>query len=198
MLRYFSRGFAFPQRFQPFHSEAALNAMVQFTHIYPTITESVVVVPLFSRLPLSAPKTLESSQGDYRYVLSYLCRLCVAPFLYESFLIRALSRLQSILSIDISSMTGEQVEWTVRYAHHLLLTVRTVMKRKKEKGHGDISKGGQKVVEKLMSMWLSPISKGEKGLWDDQKLIVVVGDVLEIVINQMDERLVSPCSLETP
>ncbi|KZV93127.1 hypothetical protein EXIGLDRAFT_768350 [Exidia glandulosa HHB12029] len=120
---------------------AMLNLFLATTKISPKHVEETTLPLLFALLPDRAPQD-QGAQIKAARALSTLRTLCVAPVLFETLVIRLLTRLD--LSEDRL------------YSLAILTTLESVLEAKIDAGHVDVPKYAESLVPKLYSLACPP------------------------------------------
>lgn len=176
----------------------ALGGLTKLAPLLPKQTENVVLPPLFHLLPDVAPAKQDHRSNDsYRLGLAALASLCILPQLFETFLIRSLSRLDSVCSHS-SRMDGRvQYSQSVLYAHHILTALRIVLEKKVKAVHTDLHTHIEKILASLYKLFIIPSvqQKEHKTITAEPKLVEDAGKIMTILVQQMD--LVAQMKLAT-
>lgn len=171
--------------------ESALDGLVIVSTLHPKTIEAETLPTLFASLPSSAPPAGTKESEDYRRALSSLAALCIQPDLFELLSVRILAKLEGICSIAYQTPVEQNLNSL--YAHHLLSTLRSVLKTKAEKGHEDLTKYVEKLVPRLIGLFVLPTTKveGEREVAKDVRLLEDVGKVVKIVLQRVDAGYVN-------
>ncbi|SCZ87643.1 BZ3500_MvSof-1268-A1-R1_Chr2-2g05109 [Microbotryum saponariae] len=169
--------------------ENALDGLVLLAALHPRTVESSTLPKLFERLPTSAEtvpfhKSLESTR--YRKALEALAALCAMhPDLFEILSLRLLARLEGI----ISTPTPEVTPSVLLYAHHLLTTLKAVLKTKVEREDDDVVKYIEKFAPRLLGLFILPTvgpSSGLNGIVTDVRLLHDVAAIITVIVQRLD------------
>ncbi|ORY74067.1 ARM repeat-containing protein [Leucosporidium creatinivorum] len=166
--------------------DEALDGLVTISELHPRIIEAETLPILFKALPDEAPLPGSLRSESYRRALGALAALCVHPDLFEILSLRLVARLDGVVSAP--TQDKEKKEHASLYAHHLLATLRAVLKFKVGKGHGDVGKYIEKMVPKLLGMFVLPTLKSmdEGEVARDPRLLVDAGRVVTVVVQRCD------------
>lgn len=163
--------------------DGALDGLVAIAELHPRVIEQSTLPLLFALLPSgSAPARGTKESEAYRRALEALASLCTHPDLFEILVLRILSRLEGVCGIVLAE--AEEHATNGLYAHHLLATVRAVIKTKVGKKHDDLSKYVDKFVARLYGMFVLPTTfdGGDKLVANDGRLIEDAAEVIKLVL----------------
>ncbi|KAK4702028.1 DNA repair/transcription protein MET18/MMS19, partial [Phenoliferia sp. Uapishka_3] len=166
--------------------EAALDGLVEISKIHPGVIEGSTLPILFGKLPEEAPGSGTKENGEYRKALEGLAALCVHPELFEGLAGRVLERVEKLVG---SSPGGEGERSTAAlYAHHLLSTLRAVLKAKAGKGDMDVGECLETVVPRLFGMFVRPTLEEMEVevVAKDERLLVDAGMVITVIAQRVD------------
>lgn len=167
----------------------ALDALDSLTKLYPSDIEEITLPPLMQLLPDVAPSREDTSGiAEYRVALASLATLCISPTLFETFLIRILSRVERLSrpSTDVSQAQQQ----TILYCHHLLTTLRVVIEKKIKADHKDIQTCASRVIHHLFGLFVNRNQDPSSvtSVATSTKLIGDAGRIITLLVQQMDER----------
>lgn len=128
---------------------------------------------LYGQLPDALP-----SNTEYISTLNALGQLCTPAGLFESLVIRSLTRLDHA--------TSRAEDAAALYAHHLLVTLRVVANRKLQRGDPDLSKASSKLVSRLFGLFIR--GESHEGCWKDSRLVFDASEIVALLVRTMDER----------
>lgn len=171
----------------------ALDALNSLAQLHPSDIEEITLPPLIQLLPDTPPRREDSAAiSEYKVALAALATLCVSPALFDTFLIRVLSRVE-LLSSTPSEQSAEATSQAVLYAHHLLTTLRVVVEKKVKAGHRDIASCASRVLHRLFGLFISRNLEASSGhtVAASTKLIGDAGRIITLLVQQMDERYVN-------
>ena len=122
----------------------------------------------------------------YRRALSALAALCVHPDLFEILTLRLLARLEGICGMYFAEKDVQ--DRNALYAHHLLSTMRAVLKAKGDAGHTDLPKYIEKLVPRIFAIFILPTLQAmdEGEVAKDRRLLVGAGKVITLVVQKLD------------
>lgn len=177
--------------------DAALDALVVIARQHPRTIERLTLPLLLATLPTgSVPLPGSAESDDYRRALEALTALSVHPDLFEILALRLSARLDETLLATASPASAEYVAAAL-YSHHLLATLRAVLQEKVKQGHLDVAKYVEGFVPRLCAMFISPTTAslaidGARPVACDPRLVLDAGKVVTLIVQQVDERCVSP------
>ncbi|GAA5907475.1 Met18p [Sporobolomyces salmoneus] len=175
--------------------DLALENLIIVSELHPKIIESTTLPLLFSQLPITTP----SASRGYTKILSALAALSLPADLFEFFSLRILSRLEELLSSSSStSTTGDSL-----YAHHLLVTLKSVIEAKiRKKVDEDLKKYLENgFIKNLLGFFILPtLPASNSNAMDmeeagqekkvttatDLRLLVDVGKILGLVLTRVE------------
>lgn len=181
--------------------DAALDALVVISRVYPRVIERLTLPLLLATLPTataSIPLPLPGSaeSDDYRRALEALAALCLHPDLFEILVLRLLARLDETLAISAPVRTSEYTAATL-YAHHLLATLRAVIQQKVKQGHVDVAKYVETLVPRLSAMVILPTTfpaaedgDSSRPVACDPRLVLDVGRVVNLIVQRVEAEYV--------
>ena len=164
--------------------DAALDGLVAISKLHPRVIEASTLPILFTALPSEAPAAGTKANDDYRRALESLAALCVHPSLFEILSLRLLARLETI---SASAPDDEQDRSRAAlYAHHMLATLRAVLRAKAAAGHDDIAKYLDKFVPRLYGLFILPTLSpmDQDVVAKDSRLLVDAGQVITLEIGR--------------
>ncbi|GAA5979071.1 hypothetical protein JCM5350_007056 [Sporobolomyces pararoseus] len=170
--------------------DLALSNLITVSDLYPKIIESTTLPLLFSQLP-----TREGGGGrekNYTKTLAALAALSLPSDLFEFFSLRMISRLEEVLSLPLTSTSTVTTSDVTLYAHHLLITFKSLIKAKieKKKKRGECSDFDKFLdngfLIKLLSYFILPTTASsvqgrEEVVAMDKRLLVDMGKILELI-----------------
>lgn len=172
--------------------DTALEGLVTISILHPRIIEESTLPLLFTALPSEAPAPNSPESDDYRRSLSSLSALCLHPSLFEILSLRLLARLEGLCSSTFTdSLTSSN---NALYAHHLLMTLKVVLKKKVSRGDEDVAKYIEKFVPRLMAVFILPTTQDsiEQTVVEavsvalDVRLIEDAGKVVTIILQKVE------------
>lgn len=168
--------------------ETALEGLVTISILHPRIIEESTLPLLFTALPSEAPLSSSPSNENYRRSLSSLSALCLHPSLFEILSLRLLARLEGLCSSTFNDAIA--ISNNSLYAHHLLMTLRVVLKKKVDRSDEDIAKYVEKFVPRLIAVFILPTTRvgepGEGAVALDVRLLEDAGKVITIVLQKVE------------
>lgn len=181
--------------------DAALDALVVISRVYPRVIERLTLPLLFATLPtasaeLPLPLPGSAESDDYRRALEALAALCLHPDLFDILVLRLLARLDETLAISAPARTSQYTAATL-YAHHLLATLRAVIQQKIKQGHVDVAKYVETLVPRLSAMIILPTTfpaatadDSSRPVACDPRLVLDVGRVVNLIIQRVETEYV--------
>lgn len=167
----------------------ALDGLVEISPTLPLQIDEVVLPPLYHLLPNQAPSRQDHTGIDrYRMALAALAALCILPQLFQSLLIRLLSRLESICFASIAESDRIQYGQQVKYAHHILTTFRIVIEKKAKAKHMDLMANVNDILPRIYRLFILPSVKPveTRSITAETQLIEDAGRIITILVQQMD------------
>ena len=151
---------------------------------------------LFIALPDEAPSRDSPIEiSKYRRVLQLLARLCIQPPLFETLVIRLLAKLDILFSRTGDAVDSEPV---AAYAHSLLQTLSRVLALKVKENHVDIPKYLDLLIIPLYNLFVSSALQRPDGIATNERLLVVAGKVISIVVRALPTRSGDCCCFKRP
>ncbi len=168
----------------------AIQALSAISLLVSKPMEESTLPMLFGKLPDSAP-ALDQVESRFQYlqILESLSELCVSPSLFETLVVRVLSKLD-LLCEDVEKMKVDgkddsdiQHECDVAYAFALLNCLLTTLRKKVVAKHLDVSKYFDQVVPRLFSLSLNGAKLEGAGpsIAADVRIISACAAVVEIL-----------------
>lgn len=123
--------------------------------------------------------------SKYRRVLQLLARLCIQPTLFETLVIRLSAKLDILFSRACDTKDTEPI---AAYAHSLLQTLCRVLAVKVKENHVDIPKYLDLLIIPLYKLFVSSALKNPDGIATDERLLVIAGKVVSLVVRVLPTR----------
>jgi DNA repair/transcription protein MET18/MMS19 len=179
--------------------EATDGALALLTTIASPLTnggvkhvESLTLPLLFAALPDVPPKREEEAERQRAWhVLEFLGKLCAAPTLFDTLVVRLLAKVDLVLSalpaptvgVSAAEGTGER-EPGVAYAHAALHTIANVLDRKVSAKDADVARHVHKLVPHLYGLFIaSALSQDAAGtIASEERLVAVTGRIIGLVV----------------
>lgn len=164
---------------------AVIKGLTTVSKLYSSIVESLTLPLLFHNLPDQAPPVSDiAGREKYRSILSSLVELCVLPALFETLVIRIISKL------DHLSSSGQEGEVDTRdcnlsYGWDLLNCLSEVIDRKLKLKHVDTVKYFDQLIPRLYGLVIVaavPVAGGNAPLFADRRLLSSVGRISETLL----------------
>lgn len=164
----------------------ALDGLVTISKLHPLIIESSTLPLLFAQLPATAPLSTSKESQAYRRALESLASLCVHPDLFEILSVRLVARLEGVCAASFADATEQSANGL--YTHHMLATLRAVLRAKVANGDLDVGKYVAKFLPRLFGIFLLPtletMDQGEVAR--DRRLLADVGSVVAAILQRVD------------
>jgi DNA repair/transcription protein MET18/MMS19 len=156
---------------------------------------------LFSKLPDTAPLLIAvEDRAQYRQILTSLSTLCAAAGLFETLVIRVLTKLDTICEIkaaradlmDVDTSEEQQVEreCNIAYAHALLTALLDTLRSKVQAQHKDVAKYFDQIVPRLFSIFVPASVSKPLPLAADVRLLGVAASVIEVMTQTLPQEYV--------
>lgn len=173
----------------------ALDGLVVVAKLYPGIIEISTLPLLFAQLPNTAPASGSNESTSYRRALESLASLCLHPHLFEILANRLLAKLEFVCGANFDEVKEHSRNGL--YAHHLLATLRAVLKVKVGNGDVDVGKYVDHFLPKLFGIFVLPtldvMDKGEVA--KDKRLLVDASKVVTSILQRVEVELVASLSV---
>lgn len=164
---------------------------------------------LFHNLPDTAPPLSATSLREKcRSILESLSHLCTQPALFETLVIRILSKLALIPTPSVTSsdgdidMTASEIrECSVSYVWDLLNCLSGAIDAKLDAKHVDVVKHFDQIVPRLFGLAVNaatPRVGDVEPLFRDRRLSALVGRIAETLTWELDVEYVAPFSEINP
>ncbi len=159
----------------------------------PNSVIDVCLPRLFGALPDSAPSIEAYDEREsYRNVLSSLSTLCVQPGLFETLVIRVMTKVDQLCEAPpAASPTGETAEvvreCTILYTHALLSALLVCLWSKVQAQHKDVAKYFDQVVPRLFSLFVLAATEEHPAIASDVRLIGLAAAVVEVMTQTLSE-----------
>lgn len=118
-------------------------------------------------------------------MLQLLTKLCAQPPLFETLVIRLSAKLDILFS---RAGDAEDTEPIAAYAHSLLQTLSRVLAVKTKENHADIPKYLDLLIIPLYNLFVSSALEKPDGVATNERLLVVVGKVVSLVVRVLPTR----------
>ncbi|KAI0047844.1 ARM repeat-containing protein [Auriscalpium vulgare] len=166
--------------------DAALDLLTAISATAPTHVSESTLPLLFSALPDRAPAREDAAAREkYRAALSSLTRLCSQAVLFETLVVRLLTRLSLLCSSGASS---DDPEPAAAYAHALLTTLANVLVKKAERGDVDVPKYIERLVPRLFNLLFFSALVDREGLFvATGRIVTVAARLVNLVIQTLPE-----------
>ncbi len=153
---------------------------------------------LFGKLPDIAPELdAVDERAQYRQILASLSTLCAAPGLFETLVIRVLTKITLLCeakltapeAMDIDGEDGLHVqrECNVAYAHALLNSLLSTLRAKINSQHKDVPKYFDQIVPRLFSIFV-PAALQDSHLALDVRLLTVAASIVEVMTQTLSQE----------
>jgi DNA repair/transcription protein MET18/MMS19 len=157
----------------------------EIARIAPTCIESITLPLFFHDLPDNAPDSDDDAPRDrYREILAALTRLCIQPALFETLIVRILSKVGSLVeSTDID------VECQTAYIWDLLSCLSNVIVAKAERKHVDLVKHFDRIMPRLSELLIRPaVTSQGPTPFTHPRLIGKVAELEETLVWQLPQE----------
>ena len=172
--------------------QVVIKGLTTICAIHSPIIESLTLPLLFHRLPDQAPSTSDSlAREKYRSILSSLSELCTQVTLFETLVIRVMTKLDLLsnnppttsASETLDADTPEEArECTIAYVWDLINTLSTVIDSKLAAKHTDVVKYFDQIAPRLYAYAVSaaaPRVGSALPVFRDRRLLSVIARVSE-------------------
>lgn len=164
----------------------------------PNSVANVSLPILFGKLPDTAPGLdAVEERAQYRQILVSLSTLCVAPGLFETLVIRVLTKMAHLCDANVTTIEAMHVdgedkvhverECTVVYAHALLSALLSTLRAKINAQHKDVSKYFDQIVPRMFSIFV-PAALEESHLALDVRLLTVAASIVEVMTQTLSQE----------
>ncbi|TXT13309.1 hypothetical protein VHUM_00676 [Vanrija humicola] len=172
---------------------AVLDGLKTIAEKHADVVQSVTLPLLFHALPEQAPAESDyDGREKYRAILSSLAELCVLPSLFETLVVRIITKLDLLSSPGAGAEpTASERETTAAYAWDLLNTLRVVLDQKLAAKHADVARHYSQIVPRLFGLVVSaalPRTDSADPLFRDHRLLVVVASIAEALFWEQSEE----------
>ncbi len=178
-----------------------IDGLIIISRLHPSIIKNVTLPLLFHNLPDGAPpQSAKAARDRYRSVLDSLSRLCIQPALFQSLVIRIVSKLdllspspETSADSDIDTSATEVRECNVAYAWDLLDCLATVIDAKLESKHVDVIKYFNQIIPRLFGLAVNAAMTrtGEADpIFRDRRLLGLLGRIAETLTWELNVECV--------
>ncbi|KZT67370.1 ARM repeat-containing protein [Daedalea quercina L-15889] len=170
-------------------SDSALDLLTTISASAPCHVAETTLPLLFSSLPDRAPpRDAQAARLKYWRTLASLTKLCTQPDLFETLVVRLLTKLD-LVCVPPNVEDGD-MEPGAAYAHSLLRTVVDVLRTKVESGHADVIKYVDRLVPRLYNLFIysTLMSNGTYMVATDPRLVSVAAQVITLVVQMLSAQ----------
>ncbi|TFY64928.1 hypothetical protein EVJ58_g2311 [Rhodofomes roseus] len=174
-------------------SDSALDLLTTISASAPRHVSETTLPLLFSSLPDRAPpRDAQSERLKYWRTLASLTRLCKQPDLFETLVVRLLTKLDLICvpPPTTADAAGMDTEPSAAYAHSILRTIVDVLSAKVELGHADVIKYIDRLVPRLYHLFIysALMSNGTYLVATDPRLVSVASQIITLVVQTLSAQ----------
>ncbi|OCH91496.1 ARM repeat-containing protein [Obba rivulosa] len=173
-------------------SDPALDLLREISTFAPRHVATNTLPLLFSTLPDHAPsRSAESERLKYWRTLSSLARLCEQPDLFETLVVRLLTKLDLVCIPPPGTQVAEEDhEPIAAYAHSILRTIADVLSAKVVKGHKDVMKYIDRLVPRLYHLFIysALTSDGTYMAATDPRLVSIAAQVITLITQTLQAQ----------
>lgn len=141
---------------------------------------------LFASLPDSPPsRTAHQVQALCWATLRWLSRLCVPAPLFETLVVRLMTKLELILICKSQQQTVDRdPELIAAYAYSILKTLASVLELKANAGHPDVPKYIETLVPRLYFIFISMVMEESPLSFDGifSRVLPIAAHIITIVV----------------
>lgn len=184
--------------------QVVIKGLTTICAIHSTIVENITLPLLFHQLPDQAPATSNSlAREKYRSILASLSELCTQVSLFETLVIRVITKLELLSDAPPVTATSEGSEadstedareCVIAYAWDLVNTLSTVIDSKLAAKHTDVIKYFDQIVPRLYGFAVSaaaPRVGGMSPVFRDRRLLSIIARVSETMTWELNAEYVS-------
>ncbi|CCM00251.1 uncharacterized protein FIBRA_02280 [Fibroporia radiculosa] len=171
-------------------SDYALNLLTVISDFASNHVSQTTLPLLFSSLPDRAPpRDAQPERLKYWRTLASLTRLCKQPDLFETLVVRLLTKLD-LVCVPPTTAVNElesDTEPSAAYAHSLLRTISDVLAAKVDAGHSDVMKFIDRLVPRLYNLFIysALMSDSTCMVATDPRLISVTAHIITLVVQTL-------------
>ncbi|KAA1469065.1 ARM repeat-containing protein [Dentipellis sp. KUC8613] len=184
-------------------TDAALTLLHTIATPAPHHIASTTLPLLFAALPDSAPPRADTAaRARYCSTLAALARLCTQPALFETLVVRILTKLEFLCVPSAAESEGAgkpgpaegDVEPAAAYAHALLATLGDVLGAKVVRGDVDVPKYVDSLVPRLFNLFVYAAvagaeSESESGsVGTHPRVLGMAGRIVNLVVQTLDAK----------
>lgn len=140
-----------------------------------------------------------TERSQYWRSLSALSKLCVQPELFETMVVRLLTKLDLICVPKSTTMVDDsEPELAVAYAHSILTALSIALETKAKHKHPDIPKYIDRLVSPLFNLFLYSALSSENLVATNSRVISAAGKIITLVVRTLPVQYVSVCFKTVP
>ncbi|KAF5355338.1 hypothetical protein D9758_006078 [Tetrapyrgos nigripes] len=168
-------------------SSPAIKLLSSISTLAPHQIREQTLPLLFSSLPDRAPgRDAVTDRVKSWRVLSALNALCSEPELFETFVIRLLTKLDLLC---FPAVLDDDKEPTAAYAHSILTTIYQTVLVKADDGHVDLVKYIESLVPRLFNLFVySAFVYEGNSIANDTRLVAVGGQIITVVVRSLAQQ----------
>lgn len=174
------------------YSEDILDLLSNISDVNARHVQEQTLPLLFSSLPDRAPPRIASTErSQYWRSLSALSKLCVQPELFETMVVRLLTKLDLICVPKSTTMVDDsEPELAAAYAHSILTAFVIVLETKAKHKHADIPKYIDRLVSPLFNLFVYSSIGPENMVATNSRVINAAGKIITLVVRTLPTQYV--------
>ena len=176
----------------PHHSDSALDLLTTISASAPRHVSETTLPLLFGSLPDRAPaRDDQAARLKYWRTLASLTKLCKQPDLFETLVVRLLTKLD--LVCDSTLEASGDMEPSAAYAHSILRTIADVLEAKIKLGHADVIKYIDRLVPRVYYLFIHSAlaSDATQSVATEPRLVAVAAQVITLVVQTLSAQYVT-------
>ncbi|THU86243.1 ARM repeat-containing protein [Dendrothele bispora CBS 962.96] len=168
-------------------SSPIIKLLSSITALSPHHIREQTLPLLFGSLPDRAPeRNAAADRVKLWRTLSALSTLCTEPELFETFVIRLLTKLDLLC---FPAMADADKEPAAAYAHSILTTIYQTVLAKAEDGHADVPKYIESLVPRLFHLFIySAFAFDNDSVANDPKLVATGGHIITVIVRSLTQQ----------
>ncbi|PFH51873.1 hypothetical protein AMATHDRAFT_74737 [Amanita thiersii Skay4041] len=168
-------------------SDALISLLAMIATTNSRLIEESTLPILFSALPDDAPtRDANVERAKCWRILNTLSKLCLQPDLFETLVVRLLTKLDFVCVPRSDAMLMD-IEPNSAYAHAILKTISRTLSSKVEKGHADIQKHINRFIPQLCNLLIysALVSDEQEMPAADHRVVGAAAEVVSIVVQTL-------------
>ncbi|KZT07275.1 ARM repeat-containing protein [Laetiporus sulphureus 93-53] len=169
--------------------ESALDLLVDTSSFAPRHVTETTLPLLFASLPDTAPpRKAQFERIKCWRTLASLSKLCKQPDLFETLVVRLLTKLDLICVPALAPAEAEaDPEPSAAYAHSVLRTLADVLASKVERGDTDVIKYIDRLVPRVFNLFVysALVADGTYMVATDPRLVAVAAQIVTLVMQTL-------------